>query len=240
MARLCVIGVRSGSKSIPHKNIAKFADKPLLAHSILHATECGLFDHICVSSDSQEYLDLAKEYGSTVTVMRPPELASDTAAKIPVIRHAIEEVEKQFGTTYNVIVDLQVTSPLRLSHDIKNAVELFENTNDVQNVVSVKKAHSSPYFTLLERAPNNQIKLCKQLETSVVRRQDAPATYDINGSVYVWDREVIMSVDKVINDRTEIYEMPDYRSIDIDNPLDFALAEFVYNSVDLNTGELKK
>lgn len=239
MKRICVVCVRAGSKSVPGKNIKMFCDKPLMAHTITHALDSELFDVICVSSDSQKYLDIAMEYGATDTVLRPAKLASDEAAKIPVIRHAVREMEDKHNTVFECVVDLQVTSPLRLAEDIVLAVGIFDQGENLQNVISVKEAHSSPYFTLVERGDSNKIVLSKTLETAVVRRQDAPLCYDLNGSIYVWCRQSLQVSNSVLLDRTEIYVMPDYRSLDIDNPLDFLLAEFVYKNVDIEGGRIR-
>jgi len=118
-------------------------------------------------------------------------------------------------------------------------VEIFDTGENLQNVISVKVAHSSPYFTLIERKASAGVVLSKKLATPVVRRQDAPDCYDINGSIYVWDRQTLKTENTVLLQRTEIYIMPDYRSMDIDNPLDFLLAEFVANKIDIIDGRLK-
>jgi len=215
------------------------AGKPLLVHTIVQAQKADVFDVIAVSSDSREYLDLATDHGVDYALMRPPELASDTAAKIPVIQHAVQTIENKVGYRFDNVTDLQVTSPLRLPEDIVKAIELFERAPTIQNLFSVTLAHSSPYFTLVERSAAGAIELSKTMVPAVSRRQDAPKSYDINGSIYVWGRDFLDIAKKVVNEHSEIMEMPDYRSLDIDNPLDFALAEYVAKFVDLRSGKLR-
>lgn len=234
--------MRAGSKSVPNKNILPFGGKPLLAHTIEHAQQSGMFDgandSICVTSDSDTYLELAGQYGVSDLIKRPDELASDKAAKIPVLRHAVAEIEARKNCEYDCVIELQVTSPLRLPSDIAAAIHIYDAGNDLQNLASVTPTHASPYFTVLERSKSGQISLSKSADPPVERRQDAPECYELNGSIYVWDRKFLETAERVTNERTEIYVMPDYRSLDIDVPLDFALAEYVFKNVDLKTGQL--
>ena len=90
MKRLCSICARGGSKGVPSKNVRMIAGKPLLAHSLYQARASGLFDALAVSSDADEILSIARSYGATCLVKRPAALASDTAAKLPAIRHCLE------------------------------------------------------------------------------------------------------------------------------------------------------
>jgi len=229
--RMCTICVRAGSKGIPGKNMADFLGKPLMAHSIEQALESGAFAVVAVSSDSQDYLDIGTSYGAHHAVLRPAELANDQAAKLPVIRHCVETVEQRTGAKYDTIVDLQVTSPLRISDDITGAISLLENNGQTENVITGCAAKSSPYFTIVERKDNGKIYLSKSLDRPVIRRQDTPDCFDINGSVYAWRRDVLFTKDGgsdgVVLAHTALYEMSEHRSIDIDTLLDFKFAEFV-------------
>ena len=116
MTQRCVAFVfaRGGSKGVKNKNLRLIAGKPLLAHTVLQARASGLFDDIALSSDSDEILRTAAEYGVARLIKRPADLATDTAPKLPVIRHCVEEAERLAGTQYDLVVDLDATSPLRL------------------------------------------------------------------------------------------------------------------------------
>jgi CMP-N,N'-diacetyllegionaminic acid synthase len=146
--RMCTICARGGSKTLPGKNVAMFAGKPLLSHSVEQARRSRLFDVIAVSSDDPDYLAIGHAAGADETVLRPAPLASDEAGKLPVIKHCVETVEVRRGQQFEVVVDLQVTSPLRTPQDIAAAVALLDSHPAAQNVVSVCAAKNSPYFTI--------------------------------------------------------------------------------------------
>jgi len=226
MKRLCTICARGGSKGVPGKNTRMLLGKPLIAHSIDHARQSGLFDHVAVSSDSDEILNIAKEYGADVLVHRPDEMANDKSAKLPAIQHCARQAELSTGIAYDTFCDLDATSPLRSIEDIQGAVALME-AGGCDNVITGAPAHRSPYFNLVERVANGFVALCKQPDGDLVRRQDAPECYDCNASIYVWNRESMFALESVLNPRTAIYVMPDERSRDIDSPLDFELVEFL-------------
>lgn len=224
--RVCTICARGGSKGVPGKNIRELAGKPLIAWSIEQAHETNLFDVIAVSSDSDEILETAKKYGANILIKRPDEMATDTAGKHPVIRHAVLETEKQTGKQYKTLVDLDATAPLRTAQDIIGAVELMEKEN-ISNVITAAPARRSPYFNLVELHPNGTIDLAKKPKERIVRRQDAPQCFDMNASIYVWNREPFLSDPKNFYPDTKLFVMPEIRSVDIDSELDFKIVELI-------------
>lgn len=226
VSRICTICARGGSKGVKNKNIRELLGRPLIAYSLQQARESGLFKTIAVSSDSDEILEIAGEWGADHLIRRPDELATDQAAKLPAIRHCVQEAERITGETFATLVDLDATSPLRLPEDIIGAVRLFEERG-VSNVITGMPARRSPYFNLVETDEQGVARLSKKLAVPVVRRQDAPKCYDMNASVYVWRREVLFGSDSVFNADTLLYEMPEERSIDIDSELDFQFVEFL-------------
>ena len=203
--------------------------KPLIAHSIEQARASGLFDAIAVSSDSDLILEISREWGVDFLIKRPDELATDQAAKLPVIRHCAAEVERESGYCFDVIVDLDATSPLRSAEDIRKAVALLEESG-AGNVITAMSARRSPYFNLVELNADGIVELSKPPKSAIVRRQDAPKCYDMNASIYVWKRQVLISRDTLFNDDTRLYVMPEERSIDIDSELDFRFVEFLLSS----------
>ena len=226
LTRLCTICARGGSKGVKGKNIRMMLDKPLIAFSIEHARASGLFDVVAVSSDSPQILEIASAFGVDYCINRPLELATDSAAKLPVIQHCVSEVERICGKTFNTFVDLDATSPLRSIQDIQNAVSLLE-TSGFGNVITAMPARRSPYFNMVEIDSKNLVKLSKTLAESPVRRQDAPECYDMNASIYVWERTALFDDSSLINDNTGLYVMPEERSIDIDSENDFRFVEFL-------------
>ena len=226
MNRICTICARGGSKGVKGKNVKLLNGKPLIAYSIEQARNSGLFDVIAVSSDSEQILEVAEIYGADSLIRRPDELATDTAAKLPVIRHCVAEAERQHQRTFDILVDLDATSPLRLTDDIRNAVTLLD-VSGAGNVITAMPARRSPYFNLVELDAQGIVHLSKPLITPVVRRQDAPKCFDMNASIYVWRRQVLFETPSLFNADTRLYVMPEERSIDIDSELDFRFVEFL-------------
>lgn len=226
MARLCTICARGGSKGVKNKNIRLLGGKPLIAHSIEKALQSALFEHVVVSTDSDEIARVAQDFGAEVFFKRDPEMASDTAGKLEVIRDALVRSEAHYQQIFDCLVDLDATSPLRDVNDIVNAVHQFD-TDDNDNLFSVMPSRRSPYFNLVERDGNGEVKLSKSLEGKVLRRQDAPETFDMNASIYIWKREILLYEPTIFLKKTGLYVMPEERSIDIDTESDFAFVEFL-------------
>jgi len=134
---LALIPARKGSKRIPGKNIIDFAGKPLIAYTIEAALASNCFQDIIVSTDDEEIISVAMQYGATVPFMRPKDLADDLAKSTDVVIHAIRALE-EMGKTYELFVFLQPTSPLRDGTDIKNSID-FLLDNDYRSVVSISE-----------------------------------------------------------------------------------------------------
>lgn len=226
MSRLCSICARGGSKGVKGKNIRPLLGKPLIAYTIEQAQRSGLFDVIAVSSDSELILEAARQAGADQLISRPDELATDTAAKLPVIRHCVSTVERVSGQRFATLVDLDATSPLRSVQDIRDAVALLEDTG-VGNVITAMPSRRSPYFNLVEVNAAGVVGLSKPLQAGIVRRQDAPLCYDMNASIYVWQHDALFDGDSVFRADTRLHVMPEERSIDIDSELDFRLVELL-------------
>lgn len=224
--KLCTICARGGSKGVKSKNLRPLAGRPLLAHSVEQARASGLFDAIAVSSDSEEILRAARAAGADIMVRRPDELATDEAAKLPAIRHCVRAAEQDRSKAYGVIVDLDATSPLRLPSDIHAALELLSGTG-VEIVITGTPSRRSPYFNLLEIGADGAPVLSKPPSRPIERRQDAPACFDMNASIYAWRRDALFARASLFGPTTRLYVMPEERSIDIDSELDFRFVEFL-------------
>lgn len=224
MHHLCARRVKRGAEQ---ENLRALAGKPLLVHSIEQARESGLFERIAVSSDAANILNVAKAAGADDLVERPDEMATDTAAKVPAIHHALKMVERRRGVHFDILVDLDATSPLRIVNDIRGAVEMQQRTR-ARSVITGAPSHRSPYFNLVEETPDGTVQLSKPLPSEVARRQDAPRTFDMNASIYVWDAPAFRDDPKVFYPETRLFEMPPERSLDIDTPLDFDIVEFLW------------
>ena len=223
---LCTICARGGSKGVKNKNIRLLNGKPLIAYTIEQAKESKLFEHIVISTDSDDIAKVAKEYGAEVFFKRSPKLASDTAGKLDVIRDAFVRSEEYYNETFDYLVDLDATSPLRNVEDIINSFNLFKN-NNYDNLITAMPSKKNPYFNMVEQDKDGRVYLSKKLDISIVRRQDAPKTYDMNASIYIWKREIILNKNSIFLENTGLYVMPEERSIDIDSELDFEFVEFL-------------
>jgi N-acylneuraminate cytidylyltransferase/CMP-N,N'-diacetyllegionaminic acid synthase len=226
MSLICTICARGGSKGVAGKNSRDLLGKPLLAWTIEQARATGLFAAIAFSSDSDQLLEHALKAGADITVKRPDEMATDVAPKLPAIRHCLEQAIARTGTTPDVFVDLDVTSPLRLPSDISGAVALLKKSG-ARNVITGAPAHRSPYFNLVEARPDGTVGLSKIAEPPIVRRQDAPPCFDMNASIYVWRVAAFLENPSVFYPDTRLFEMPQERSVDIDSELDYALVELL-------------
>lgn len=229
--RICTITVRAGSKGVPGKNLRVVAGRPLFAHSVMQAVRSGLFDEVVVSSDSEEILALAPTFGATGIVRRPAEMATDTAGKVPAIAHAVRSTEDRTGRTYDVCVDLDATSPLRTVEDICAAVAMFEASLP-DSLITGTEARRNPYFNLVEEQPDGTVAVSKTPDDAVLRRQDAPRCFDMNGSIYVWKRETLLEHQVVFFPSTILYEMPPERSTDVDSEFDFRVVEWLMEQRD--------
>jgi len=221
---IATVCARGGSKGLPRKNVLPFAGKPLIAHSIEQALGCPLIDGVYVSTDDDEIADIARQCGAQVPYRRPAELASDQAAKIPAIEHMVAFLEQQ-GETIRTIVDLQPTSPLRTQDDLKAAIGL---AGQADLIVTVTEPSHNPYYSLVEAQPDGTLRISKTAQ--FVRRQDAPAVWGLNGSIYVWQRAALRQAALhgfwTVSIRPSV--MPRERSVDIDDALDFEWAQWLY------------
>ena len=166
MKNLCTICMREGSKGVPNKNLRELNGKPLMAYTIEQANESGLFNHVVVSTDSRKLAEIAKSSGAEVWFLRSAELATDEASKLPAIRNALLESEKYYGHQFDFLVDLDVTSPLRIVKDITLAYEQFMD-EDADILISASPARKNPYFNMVE-VTNGSVNVVKHSKVGKV------------------------------------------------------------------------
>tara|TARA_Y100000589_G_scaffold332062_1_gene388944 strand:+ start:1732 stop:2451 length:720 start_codon:yes stop_codon:yes gene_type:complete len=224
MSILCTICARGGSKGVLAKNSRIVAGKPLIAHTIELAVNCSLFDHVVFSSDCSILMEIASQYGASVFFKRESSLASDHAAKIPVIQDAHLRSSAYFKKPFDVHFDLDATSPLRTNEDLFKAYELFLST-DSDLTVSGMAARHSPYFDMVEENSDGWIQLVKPTEEQVVSRQNSPRCFELNASLYIWKSEALLSGQELFVPKTSLYEMSPEKSIEIDTEFDLFMVE---------------
>ncbi len=227
MKILCSICGRSGSSGVKNKNIKKFLGKPLISYTIDQAKKSKIFNKIIISSDSKKILDIGKIYNVDLLIKRPLKLASSTASKLTVINHLFKYAERFYKTKFDLIVDLDITSPLRSIDDIKSTLSKIKRKKSAANVVCISNPKRNPYFNMV-RLSGKKIKLVLGGKKTIHSRQTAPKVYDVNPSVIAWNRDGILKLKKVINKNTYFNFIPVDRSIDIDTLYDFELAQLIY------------
>lgn len=220
MTVIATICARGGSTGVPGKNIRDLHGKPLIAHTIAQALACPFIDHVYVSTDDDAIAAVARDAGAEVPFKRPAELATNTAAKVPVIQHLVDHVIAQ-GVDVTKVIDLDPTSPLRTQGDIAGAFALLDDDTDV--VITGYAADKNPYFNMVEDRGDGSVGLVKTADPPITSRQMAPAVYAMNASIYVWHRATLSK--GLWDGRARIFEMPRDRSVDIDSPLDFDIVE---------------
>ena len=224
-----VIAARGGSKGFPGKNLRLLAGKPLIVHSILAAQTSRFLNEFLVSTDDPAIAEVARTAGARVPFLRPAELATDEISIWPAVLHAAEQWERMAGRRADAVVLLQPTTPLRTGEDIDACLARFLET-DADICVSVTAAHDSPYFNMVEPVPDAEglFRPCSPVMLDHARRQEAPPVYALNGAVYVIRRSVLATLENQFRvPRFTVYEMPRVRSVDIDEPEDLALAEWI-------------
>lgn len=221
---LYLIPARGGSKGLPGKNIKPLNGKPLIYYTIDAAREVSDDADICVSTDDKEIIAVVENYGIEVPFIRPAELATDLATSEQVLDHAIQFYESQ-GKTYDIVVLLQVTSPLRTGKHLKEALDLVKPNTEM--IVSVKETDSNPYYVLYEEDFTGLLK--KSKEGNFAGRQECPKVYQLNGALYIISVKALKKKG-LGNLQKEKYLMDKESSIDIDDKIDFKLTELIISS----------
>jgi CMP-N-acetylneuraminic acid synthetase len=228
MRILVTVCARGGSKGVKNKNIRKLCDKPLIAYTIGQAIEWGKAEDIVVSTDSTDIASVAKSCGAQVPFLRPAGLANDDTPKLPVIRHALFACERLYSKTYDIIVDLDATAPLRQKKDLDSCLRLF-TARTALTLVSVVPAHRNPYFNMVEESLDGFVHLCKTIEGGVASRQKAPIVYDMNASIYFYRREYLANElnTSPLSKATVAYVMDEISRYDVDSEVDFRHLEYI-------------
>jgi N-acylneuraminate cytidylyltransferase len=233
MTAVAFIFARGGSKGLPGKNIRSFRGKPLIAWSIEQALAVGRIKRVIISTDSEEIAAVARDYGAEIPFMRPAELARDDSPEWLAWRHALNHLKETAGQYPDVFVSVPATAPLRKVDDIERCLDEYDK-GDADMVITVTDAHRSPYFNMVKANPDGSVGLVIPGSSTVTRRQDAPAVYDMATVCYVANPEFVISHGATFEGRVKAVHVPLERSIDIDTLLDFRIAEFLATGFQLN------
>lgn len=227
---LAVVPARAGSKRLPKKNIKLLKGKPLISYTFDAIQQSDFITTTIATSDCPQVLRITEQYADIFPLLRPAELASDTASSIDVLKHA-ENYARQFGN-FDIICLLQPTSPLRTATDIDGAIALYIDKK-AKGVVSMSECEHSPLWSTLLNDENDFNKFIKQLSNA--RSQDLAKYYQLNGAIYLIDKETFLKKGVLFLDKDYYpYIMPAEHSVDIDSEVDFIKAEALIKCVNFN------
>lgn len=221
---VAVVPARGGSKSIPRKNLAATAGKPLLVWTLEVAHGCPIVDRVVLSTEDEEIARVGLAHGAEVPFRRPAELAGDDTPGMAVVEHALLWLQERERYRPDYVLSLQPTSPLRTRKDVEEAFAISQR-EEADAVVSVTRVREHPAWMKTVDAKG---RLADAFELPVPStRQELPAFHVLNGAIYLATVDVVLSRKTWYTDRTYAYVMPPERSIDIDTMWDLRVAEMI-------------
>lgn len=236
MKVLACIPARAKSKRIPNKNLRDFCGKPLLAHTIEHALASPRINRTIVSTESEEIAAVAKQCGAEVPFLRPAELAEDISNVDDAIRYTLKKLKNDEDYEPTHLVILQATSPLRREKDIEACFAMMEKTG-ATTVLTVAPTHPKLYHL----SPENDVELVNGSEETPSTTQLWPKSYLLNGCVvYLVNVAAFLSEGRLITNHTKAVVMPKWRSIDLDDPEEWAMAELMFENQNRIEETIKK
>lgn len=226
MKILGIIPARGSSKRIPGKNKKDFCGKPLISYVIEAALKASLLDKVVVNTDDDDILKIASNYKGVQPLKRPAELAQDYSPAIDYVYQTLKSLEETQGQIFDIVVILQPTSPLTLPEDIDNTIDLLKDTS-ADSSVSVMKLDHATHPVKMKVMDGDKLIPFLEEERGRMAEHELPPIYVRNCSVYASTLETIQA-GKIIGDDCRGYVMPMERSVDINDPIDFDFAEFLY------------
>ncbi len=221
---IAILPARGGSKRLPGKNLLEIAGKPLIAWSIEAALESGIFDRVIISTDSEEIARAAIDFGAEAPFLRPPELSTDHTSTVEVIIHALKLLANEETNPFTHVACLQPTSPLRRADDIIRASEILED-NEADAVISVCRNEHSPLWSNTLPADNNMEGFLPY-KIQKTPSQQLPEYFRLNGAIYFCNIQRLLDEQTLfLKSNIYAYIMNRKNSIDIDDEVDFDLAE---------------
>ena len=225
---------RAGSKGVKGKNARDFLDVPLVWYSMANIAlymekYAGEDDiKIVLNTDSEPLKDLVRRVKDVpVTIIhREESLAGDKVPKVAVILDSLKKAEETFARKFDMVVDLDITSPLRTVQDVKNAIERKKQRNDVDVVYSVAPSRRNPYFNMVKEENGF---FCKAIPSNFTTRQEAPVFYDMNASIYAYSPDALRNKEHAtfFNSGCDAVVMKDTGILDIDSEEDYELMQVI-------------
>lgn len=230
MKILFTICGRAGSKGIKNKNIRNFLEKPLPYYTLsaidLYKKECEDDEiDVVVNSDSQELLELMKKnpFFNVHTINRENVLGGDNVPKIAVILDCMQRMQDKQEKEYDIVVDLDITSPLRTKNDLLHLIQT-QKEKEADVTFSVTTSRRNPYFNMVKQTERG---VKRVLESNFVTRQEAPEMFDMNASMYAYNPQFLKTGKGVLDGYCECIHMYDTGVLDLDHENDFELMEVI-------------
>lgn len=223
---VCLIPARGGSKGVKKKNIKKINDKPLIGWTLEEVKKSKYINDIYVSTEDVEISETSKEFGAKV-IKRDEALALDTTSTMEVVIDFIEQLKRR-SIEFNHLLLLQCTSPLRTVDHIDEAIEFYLNNVDkYDSLISVVEQEEHPYLSRKIGSDGVLEDFIEFDKNTYYRRQDYPKVYHINGAIYIAKVDVLLEERNFETKRTYGYIMDKISSVDIDDEMDFKVAEYL-------------
>jgi CMP-N-acetylneuraminic acid synthetase len=219
MNTVAIIPARGGSKGIQRKNIKELCGKPLIAYIIETALKVRELDRVIVSTEDKEIAGIAKEYGAEVPFIRPEELAGDETPTLPVLQHAVNYLEEKENYRPDIVVLLYATSPLLRAERVSEAIKK-QKDGSFDSVFSVVEDRGHYWIEEADKYERLYPKVLKN-------RQFTKPLFKETGAIYLCKRNLLMEENTVVGGKIGFLKMQKEESIDIDEPLDFEIAEFI-------------
>jgi CMP-N,N'-diacetyllegionaminic acid synthase len=225
-----IIGIRSGSKGVPDKNISALAGKPLVGWILDAANQSKYINRVVVSTDSSDYAEIAASYGADIPYLRPAELATDGAPEFEYVKHMIEWLDKNEGYQPDVVVRMMATVPLQSSEDIDAVIQKLIDDPKADSAVVISEARQHPVKALkiVDDGEGGE-KLVTYFtnsgrEVTPIARQNYQKAY-FRANIIACRRQVIFDTDSLTGDLVRFHIIPQERAVDIDNHIDFYMTE---------------
>lgn len=221
---LAYIPARSGSKGIKNKNIVDVCGKPLIAYSIEQALGSNYVDKVIVSTDSEDYAKIARQFGAEVPFIRPKELATDNAKEIDVVLHLMNWLEENISEKFEIICKLEATTPLRVVADVNNAIKMLIDKN-AESIITVNEVTETPLW-MNTLPPDLSMKNFLKPEIMTKNRQELSQYYFVDG-LFVAKWEHLKKKRSWYSEKSFAYIIPRDRAVDIDELLDLEFVRFL-------------
>jgi CMP-N-acetylneuraminic acid synthetase len=231
-----IVGIRSGSKGVPDKNIRPLAGKPLVGWILDAASQSKYLNRTVVSTDSEAYAAIAKSYGADVPYLRPAELAADDSPEYEYVRHMVEWLERNEGYRPDIVVRMMATVPLQSTQDIDAVIRTLLDDPKADSAVAIAEARQHPMKALkLVEDGDGGKKLVSYFsesgrEVTPIARQGYAKAY-FRANIIGCRRRVIFETNSLTGDLVRPHIIPQNRAVDIDNEIDFYMVEHLLRSL---------